>query len=157
MAITAVSFLSNTTLRTLSSAQIKVQSESLSRVRVPFTYLSLLQKMQDFGKTVVGFELFDLVELLRWTSSSVLKRVALPKERKCEVCNSKYFVPIQKNLRNVNCYSCYEWSKTGTFYTFFSFLYDTSFMSRMIQARLCYAVEDIFEFYSSTRSKRGAA
>ena len=70
--------------------------------------MSLLQKMQDFGKTVVGFELFDLVELLRWTSSSVLKRVALPKERKCEVCNSKYFVPVQKNLRNVNCYSCYE-------------------------------------------------
>ena len=65
MAITAVSFRSNATLRSLSLAQIVVQSESLSRVRVPFTYLSLLQKVQDFGNTVVGFELFDSVELLR--------------------------------------------------------------------------------------------
>ena len=47
------------------SFQIVVQSESLSRVRVPFTYLSLLQKMQEFGNIVVGFKLFDLVELLR--------------------------------------------------------------------------------------------
>ena len=45
--------------------QIAVHSESLSRVRVPFTYLSLLQKMQDVGKAIVGFELFDSVELLR--------------------------------------------------------------------------------------------
>ena len=65
MAITTVSFRSNATLRSLSLAQIVVQSESLSRVRVPFTYLSLLQKVQDFGNTVVGFELFDSVELLR--------------------------------------------------------------------------------------------
>ena len=65
MAIRAVSFCSNATLRTLSSAQIVVQSESLSPVRVPFTYLSLLQKMQDFDNSVIGFELFDLVELLR--------------------------------------------------------------------------------------------
>ena len=65
MSITAVSFRSNAALLTLSSAQIVVQSESLSRVRIPFTYLSLLQKMQDFGNTVVGFELFDSVELLR--------------------------------------------------------------------------------------------
>ena len=65
MAVTAVSFRSNATLLTLSSAQIVVQSESLSRVRVLFTYLSLLQKMQDFGNTVVGFELFDSVEFLR--------------------------------------------------------------------------------------------
>ena len=65
MAVTAVSFRSNATLLTLSSAQIVVQSESLSRVRVLFTYLPLLQKMQDFGNTVVGFELFDSVELLR--------------------------------------------------------------------------------------------
>ena len=64
-AITAVSFRSNAVLRTLSSAQIVVQSGSLSRVRVSFTYLSLLQKMQDFGNTVVGFELFDSLELLR--------------------------------------------------------------------------------------------
>ena len=68
MAVTAVSFHSNATLLTLSSAQIVVQSESLSRVRVLFTYLSLLQKMQDFGNTVVGFELFDSVELLRLDS-----------------------------------------------------------------------------------------
>ena len=65
MAITAALFRSNATLRTLSSAQVVVQSESLSGVRVPFTYLSLLQKMQDFGNTVVGFELFDSVEILR--------------------------------------------------------------------------------------------
>ena len=65
MAIAAVLFRSNATLRTLSSAQIVLQSESLSPVRVPFTYLSLLQKMQDFGNTVAGFELFDSVELLR--------------------------------------------------------------------------------------------
>ena len=64
MAITAVSFCSSATFRTLSSAQIVVQSESLSQVLVSFTYLSLLQKMQGFGNTV-GFELFDSVELLR--------------------------------------------------------------------------------------------
>ena len=63
MAITAVSFRSNASLHTLSSAQTVVQLESLSRVRVPFTYLSLLQRIQDFGNTVVGFELFDSVEL----------------------------------------------------------------------------------------------
>ena len=61
MAIKAVLFRSNSTLHTLSSAQIVVHSESLSRVRAPFTYLSVLQKMQDF---VVGSELFDSVELL---------------------------------------------------------------------------------------------
>ena len=64
MATKAVLFRSNSTLHTLSSAQIVVHSESLSRVRAPFTYLSLLQTMQDFGNTVVGFELFDSVELL---------------------------------------------------------------------------------------------
>ena len=64
MAITAALFRSNATLHILSSTQIVVHSESLSRVRAPFTYLSLLQTMQDFGNTVVGFELFDSVELL---------------------------------------------------------------------------------------------
>ena len=48
-----------------TSVQIVVKLESLSWVRVPFIHLSLLQKMQDFGNRVVGFELFDSVELLR--------------------------------------------------------------------------------------------
>ena len=50
--------------------------------------------MQEFGNTVVGFELFDLVELLHLTSSLVPKWVAVPKEQICEVCNLKYFVPM---------------------------------------------------------------
>ena len=43
---------------------------------------------------------------------------------------------IQKNLRNINWYSCHELSKAGEFQTFlhhFSFLYDTSFMARIMQ------------------------
>ena len=55
---------------------------------------------------------------------------------------------IRKNLRNPYWYTCYELFKTGKFHTFFSFLYNTCFMSRIIQVLLCYAVEYIFEYFT---------
>ena len=61
---------------------------------------------------------------------------------------------IQKNLKNIVCYSCYESSKGGKCDTF---LVSYSYLFHRIQVLLCYAVQDIFEDYSSKRAKRSAA
>ena len=63
---------------------------------------------------------------------------------------------IQKNLRNTYWYICYKLFKTGKFHTFFSFLYDTCFMSRIIQILLCYAVQYIFEYFTHQSALREA-
>ena len=55
---------------------------------------------------------------------------------------------IQKNLRHTYWYICYQLFKTGKFHTFFSFLYDTCFMSIIIQVLLCYVVQYIFEYFT---------
>ena len=63
---------------------------------------------------------------------------------------------IQKNLRNTYWYISYKLFKTGKFHTFFSFLYDTCFMSRIIQVLLCYAGQYIFEYFTHQSTLREA-
>ena len=63
---------------------------------------------------------------------------------------------IQKNLRHTYCYLCYQLFKTSKFHTFFSFLYDTCFMSIIIQVLLCYVVQYIFEYFTHQTALREA-
>ena len=58
---------------------------------------------------------------------------------------------IQKNLRNINWYSCYELFKAGKIHTIL-----VSFMI-LPGLALLRGIQDIFEYYSSTRAKRGVA
>ena len=63
---------------------------------------------------------------------------------------------IQKNLNNIMWYSCYESSKTRKCKTLL-FPFHVSFITIIIYVLLRYAVQDIFDDYSSNRAKRGAA
>ena len=61
-----------------------------------------------------------------------------------------------EEFENIYWYICYELFKTGKFHTFFSFLYDTCFMSRIINVLLYYAVQYIFKYFTHQTALREA-